>query len=64
MPVAFIQEFKVDGDDRSTTNYDTVSERLNVEQNPPEGRDPAHRRLRRGGRRLPHLRGVGDPRSV
>ncbi len=37
MPVAFIQEFRLDGDDRSTTNYDTVSERLNVRENPPEG---------------------------
>ena len=37
MPVAFIQEFQIEGDDRSTTNYDAVTERLNVEQNPPEG---------------------------
>ncbi len=37
MPVAFIQEFKIQGDDRSTTNYDTVSERLNVAAEPPEG---------------------------
>ncbi len=37
MPVAFIQEFRIDGDDRSTTNYDTVSERLNVRESPPEG---------------------------
>jgi hypothetical protein len=37
MPVAFIQEFKIQGDDRSTTNYDTVSERLNARDDPPEG---------------------------
>ena len=37
MPVAFIQEFKIQGDDRSTTNYDTVSERLNARAEPPEG---------------------------
>ena len=37
MPVAFIQEWRIDGDDRSTTNYDTVSERLDVRENPPEG---------------------------
>ncbi len=37
MPVAFIQEFRIDGDDRSTTNYDTVSERLDVREHPPEG---------------------------
>jgi hypothetical protein len=37
MAVAFIQEFEVQGDDRSTTNYDTVAERLNVRENPPEG---------------------------
>src|SRR5205085_429441 len=36
MAVAFIQEFKIQGDDRSTTNYDTVSERLNV-QSAPDG---------------------------
>src|SRR5207302_729916 len=37
MAVAFIQEFKIQGDDRSTTNYDTVSERLNTRNDPPEG---------------------------
>jgi hypothetical protein len=37
MAVAFIQEFKIEGDDRSTTNYDTISERLNARENPPEG---------------------------
>jgi hypothetical protein len=37
MPVAFIQEFKTRGDDRSTTNYDTVAERLNVAAEPAEG---------------------------
>jgi hypothetical protein len=37
MPFAFIQEFRIDGDDRSTTNYDTVSERLNLDENPPVG---------------------------
>jgi hypothetical protein len=37
MPVAFIQEFKLDGDDRSTTNYDAVSARLNAHEDPPAG---------------------------
>jgi hypothetical protein len=37
MPVVFIQEFAIDGDDRSTTNYDAVNERLNVDANPPAG---------------------------
>ena len=37
MPVAFIQEFHIVGDDRSTTNYDAVSQRLNVEADPPAG---------------------------
>ena len=37
MPVAFIQEFRIVGDDRSTTNYDAVSQRLNVEADPPAG---------------------------
>jgi hypothetical protein len=36
MPVAFIQEFKIVGNDLSTTNYDTVVERLNL-QGAPEG---------------------------
>jgi hypothetical protein len=35
--VAFIQEFKIQGDDGSTTNYDTISERLNARENPTEG---------------------------
>lgn len=37
MPIAYIQEFKVDDDDRSTTNYDAIAERLNVEGDPPGG---------------------------
>jgi hypothetical protein len=37
MPVVFIQEFAIDGDDRSTTNYDAVNERLNPEADKPAG---------------------------
>jgi hypothetical protein len=37
MSVAFVQEFKIDADDRSTTNYDTIRDQLNVEGAPPEG---------------------------
>jgi hypothetical protein len=38
MPVAYIQEFDVDpGGDRSTANYDAVSQRLNAEADPPDG---------------------------
>ncbi len=37
MPVAFIQEFRIEGDDRTTTNYDTITERLNVDADPPAG---------------------------
>jgi hypothetical protein len=37
MAIAFIQEFKIQGDDRSTTNYDTITERLDARGNPPEG---------------------------
>jgi hypothetical protein len=37
MAVAFVQEFKIQGDDRSTTNYDAVNARLNVAAEPPEG---------------------------
>ena len=36
MAIAFIQEFKIQGNDR-TTNYDTVSERLNARAQAPEG---------------------------
>ena len=37
MPVAFVQEFKIDGGDRSTTNYDSIRDQLNVEGAPPAG---------------------------
>jgi hypothetical protein len=37
MPVVFIQEFAIDGDDRSTTNYDSVNERLNADTDVPAG---------------------------
>jgi len=36
MPIAYLQEFDATAD-RSTTNYDAVKERLNVEQDPPDG---------------------------
>jgi hypothetical protein len=34
MAVAFIQEFNIQGDDRSTTNYDAINERLTQEDAP------------------------------
>ena len=34
MSFAFVQEFKVQGDDRSTTNYDAINERLTREDAP------------------------------
>ena len=37
MAYAFIQEFDADGDDRSTTNYDAVAERVGAAANAPEG---------------------------
>jgi hypothetical protein len=37
MAIAFVQEFEVEPSDRSTTNYDAVKERLNVEADPPAG---------------------------
>jgi hypothetical protein len=37
MAIMQIQEFEVEDDDRSTTNYDGVSERLNVDADPPAG---------------------------
>lgn len=37
MAVAFIREWQIEGDNRTTTNYDTVTERLNTRHDPPEG---------------------------
>ncbi len=37
MAVAFVQEFTIEGSDRSTTNYDAVGARLDTKNNPPEG---------------------------
>lgn len=37
MAVAVIQEFPLDGDDRTTTNYDRVQEALDTRNNPPAG---------------------------
>jgi hypothetical protein len=37
MPVVVLQEFKIDGDDRSTTNYDAIAEHLGMDTNPPGG---------------------------
>jgi hypothetical protein len=37
MAVAFIQEFAISSDDRSTTNYDAVSARLNAQDDKPAG---------------------------
>lgn len=36
MPIAFVQEFPANGD-TSTTNYDAVKEKLNVENDRPDG---------------------------
>ena len=37
MAVAVIQEFPVQGDDRSTTNYEEIQRALGLDQNPPAG---------------------------
>ncbi len=37
MAILMIQEFEVEEDDRSTPNYDSVSERLNADADPPAG---------------------------
>jgi len=37
MAVAVIQEFPIEGDDRTTTNYDRVQEAVNAGANPPAG---------------------------
>jgi hypothetical protein len=36
VPVAMMQEF-APSEDRGTTNYDAVNERINVETDPPDG---------------------------
>jgi hypothetical protein len=37
MAIMQVQEFEVEEDDRSTTNYDAVAGRLNPEADPPAG---------------------------
>jgi hypothetical protein len=37
MAVVFVQEFSIQGDDRTTTNYDAIAERLDARANPPAG---------------------------
>lgn len=37
MAIAVIQEFPIEGDDRTTTNYDRVQEALGTRANPPAG---------------------------
>jgi hypothetical protein len=37
MAVAFLQEFTIDDDDRTTTNYDSIMERLDLGNNAPDG---------------------------
>jgi hypothetical protein len=35
--IAVIQEFPIEGDDRTTTNYDRIQEALGTRDNPPDG---------------------------
>ena len=37
MAVALVQEFKTVGDDRTTTNYDHIVARLDIDSSPPPG---------------------------
>ena len=37
MPVVQIAEFKIQGDNRGTANYDAMIERIGADGNPPEG---------------------------
>lgn len=37
MAVAVIQEFPIEGDDRTTTNYDRIQEALGTEEHRPDG---------------------------
>jgi hypothetical protein len=35
--IAVIQEFPIEGDDRTTTNYDRIQEAIDARSNPPAG---------------------------
>ena len=37
MAIAVIQEFPIEGDDRTTTNYDRIQDALGTRDNPPDG---------------------------
>ena len=37
MAIAVIQEFPIEGDNRTTTNYDRIQEALGTRDNPPDG---------------------------
>jgi hypothetical protein len=37
MAIAVIQEFPIEGDDRTTTNYDRIQEAPGTRDNPPDG---------------------------
>ena len=37
MPFAVLQEFKIESDNRSTTNYDSVTKHIGMDTNPPDG---------------------------
>jgi hypothetical protein len=37
MAVAVIQEFPIEGNDRTTTNYDRIQEALGTRSDPPDG---------------------------
>jgi hypothetical protein len=37
MAVAFVQEFRINSDDRSTTNYDAIAEQLDLDGDKPAG---------------------------
>ena len=37
MAVAVIQEFPIEGNDRTTTNYDRIQQALDTRNNPPDG---------------------------
>ncbi len=37
MGFVFLQEFNISGDERSTTNYDAVAQRLDICSNPADG---------------------------
>ena len=60
MPFVVLQEFKIERDNRSTTNYDSVSQHIGMDTNPPDGMIIHTAGWDEEGGVF-RIRGVGDP---